>query len=124
VVARGVPGCDTDGTPFLVGWKELLRGSILLLGMFLKYNLASRKLNETSSKLDLQGCLFWPNLSMSDGFRGKLKVSTYSHLSFEVGREDITSLLLDAEGWIKIWEPLNLLDLLYPVLISLMWEFK
>ena len=58
VVARGVPGCDTDGTPFLAGWKELLRGSILLLGMFLKYSLASRKLNETSSKLDLQGCLF------------------------------------------------------------------
>ena len=74
MVARGVPGCDTDGTPFFAGWKELLRGSILLLGMFLKYSLASRKLNETSLKVDLQGCLFWPYLSMSDGFRGKLKV--------------------------------------------------
>ena len=66
VVAHSVPGCDTNGTPFLAGWKELLRGSILLLGMFFEYSLASRKLNETSS--------------------------------FEVGREDITSLLLDAEG--------------------------
>ena len=42
--------------------------------------------------------LLWPNLSMSDGFRGKHKVSTYSHLSIEVGREDITNLLFEAEG--------------------------
>ena len=48
--------------------------------------------------------LLWPNLSMSDGFRGKHKVSTYSHLSIEVGREDITNLLFEAEGLIKIWE--------------------
>jgi hypothetical protein len=76
VVALGVPGCGTDSTPFLAGWKELQRGSILLLGMFLKYSLPSRKLNETSSIMDLQGCLFWPNLSMSDGFKGKLRVSS------------------------------------------------
>ena len=74
--------------------------------------MASRKLNDTSSRIDLQGCLFRPNLSMSEGFKGKLKVSTYSHLSFEVGREDITNFLFDAEGLIKIWEFLNLLDLL------------
>ena len=41
---------------------------------------------------------------MSEGFKGKLKVSTYSHLSFEFGREDITNLLFEAEGLIKIWE--------------------
>ena len=58
VVAGDVPGCGTDGTPFFAGWKELLRGSILLLGMFLKYSLVSRKLNETSSRVDLHGCLF------------------------------------------------------------------
>ena len=54
--------------------KELLRGSILLLRMFLKYSLASRILSETSSKIDLQGCFFWQNLSMSDGFKGKHRV--------------------------------------------------
>ena len=104
--------------------KELLRGSILLLRMFLKYSLASRILSETSSKIDLQGCFFWQNLSMSDGFKGKHRVSIYSHLSFEVWQLNITNLLLEAEGLFKIWEFLNLLDLLYPFLISLMWEYK
>ena len=35
VVALDVPGCGTEGTPFFAGWNELVRGSILLLGMFL-----------------------------------------------------------------------------------------
>jgi len=59
-------------------------------------------LNETLSKMDLQGCLFLPNLSMSDGFKGKLRVSIYSHLSFEVWRLDITNLLLEADGLVSI----------------------
>ena len=38
VVALGDPGCGTEGTPFFAGWNELLRESIFLLGMFLKYS--------------------------------------------------------------------------------------
>ena len=59
-------------------------------------------LNETLSKMDLQGCLFLPNLSMSDGFKGKLRLSIYSHLWFDVWRLDITNLLLEADGLVSI----------------------
>ena len=69
MVALGAPGCDTDCTPFLAAWKELLSGSILLLGMFLKYSLASRKLNEMSSKLD-KGVFFGQIYQCLMGSRG------------------------------------------------------